>query len=209
MDYWKIGIIVYFAVLIATFIPVALAIAKKVKLNPGGSDFDESQHFDEPAKKLLNQHYSRIQGTLLFWKNQASFYNALHHYCLVWTIPSAVAIPVLTPFIKDGNFSKIAVTIISAVTAILLAFHKGLKVQDNLKAYRHGESEFYDLVRQLLDRPKSFGENQEKQLEAYFKEIARIRRFVRNAETDNLGSLDDARTELAKRRQANELHLNS
>ena len=76
-------------------------------------------------------------------------YKALHYYSLVWTIPSAVLIPVLTPWIADGNFSKIAVTLVAAATAVLLAFHKGLKVEDNLKAYRHGESEFYDLVRRV------------------------------------------------------------
>ena len=113
-------------------------------------------------------------------------------------------IPVLTPFIESENFSKIAITILSAATAVQLAFHRGLKVEDNLKAYRHGESEFYDLMRRLLDRPKSLGDSEAKQLEAYFREVARIRKFVRNAETDNLGTLDDARNELEKRRKDND-----
>jgi hypothetical protein len=92
--------------------------------------------------------------------------------------------------------------LVSAITAVLLAFHKGLKVEDGLKAYRHGESEFYDLVRKLLDQPQSLGKSQKEQIDVYFEEVARIRRFVRNAETDNLGTLDDARTELDKRRKA-------
>ena len=200
---WEIGIIVYLFVLIISFIPVAIAIMRKVTLKEGGAGFNENPYFHQESKDLLNQHYSRIQGTLGYWKNQAALYKALHYYCLIWTIPSAILIPVLTPFISDGNYSKIAITILSAATAVLLAFHRGLKVEDNLKAYRHGESEFYDLVRQLLDRPYSLGENQSEQLDAYFKEVARIRRFVRNAETDNLGTLDDARAELEKRRHMN------
>ena len=127
----------------------------------------------------------------------------MHYYSLLWTIPSAVLIPVLTPWISDGDFSKVTVTLVSAVTAVLLAFHKGLKVEDNLKAYRHGESEFYDLVRRLLDQPLTLGGNQAEQIDVYFDEVARIRRFVRNAETDNLGTLDDARAELDKRRKSN------
>jgi len=206
MNFWETGSAIYLSLLIISFYPVAKAIAKKVILNPGGSSFDESSYFDEEAKKLLNQHYSRIQGTLGYWKNQASLYKALHYYSLLWTIPSAVLIPVLTPWIADGDFSKVAVTLVSAATAVLLAFHKGLKVEDNLKAYRHGESEFYDLVRRLLDQPHTFGENQKEQIDVYFNEASRIRRFVRNAETDNLGMLDDARAELDKRRKTNNAH---
>jgi len=200
VESWKIGILVYLALIIGTLFPVIRAIFKKVTLHPGGASFADSPHFDDDTKALLDQHYTRIMGTLGYWKNQASMYKALHFYCLIWTIPSAVIIPVLTPFITDGNYSKISVTLIAATTAILLAFHRGLKVEDNLKAYRHGESEFYDLVRRLLDRPASLGDTPEKQINAYFDEVARIRRFVRNAETDNLGTLDDARSELKKRR---------
>jgi len=203
MDSWKIGSIVYLALLAITFRPVAKALARKVELNPSGAGFDESPYFDDEAKILLDQHYSRIKGTLGYWKNQAALCKSLHYYCLIWTIPSAIIIPVLTPFIADGNFSKETVTLISAVTAVLLAFHKGLKVEYNLKAYRHGESEFYDLVRRLLDRPHSLGKEQTEQIDTYFTEVARIRRFVRNAETDNLGTLDDARAELDKRRNGN------
>ncbi len=203
MDLWKIGSIIYLFFIVSSFYPVFKAILKKVELNPGGASFDESQCFSDENKTLLNQHYSRILGTLGYWKNQASLYKRLHYYSLIWTIPSAIIIPVLTPWIEDGNFSKVAVTIVSAVTAILLAFHKGLKVEDNLKAYRHGESEFYDLVRKLLDQPSSLGKDETEQINIYFEEVARIRRFVRNAETDNLGVLDDARSELDKRRKDN------
>jgi len=203
MDYWIVAGALYLIFIIGSFWPVAQALAKKVELNPGGASFDDSPHFDDDHKALLKQHYSRIMGTLGYWKNQASLYKSVHHYCLIWTIPSAVIIPVLTPFIETGNASKGTVTLISAITAVLFAFHRGLKVEDNLRAYRHGESEFYDLVRRLLDRPESMGEDQQDQLSKYFDDVERVRRFVRNAETDNLGTLDEAKNELAKRRVAN------
>lgn len=82
-------------------------------------------------------------------------------------------------------------TVISTHTALLIAFHRALKIENNFKAFRHGESEFYDLYRRLLDRPKSFGDSEEKQIETYFIEVENIRRAVRIAETDNLPMIDD------------------
>jgi hypothetical protein len=172
---------------------------KKVKLYPGGSSFSESPHFSEETINLLNQHYSRLQGTLIFWKNQASKYHRFHFYCLGWTIPSAILIPIVTQSIDGSPLSKLFLTIVSTHTAILLSFHKGFKIENNLKAFRHGESEFYDLYRRLLDRPLSFGDTEEKRLENYFAEVETIRKYVRNAETDNFPTLEEARDTFKKK----------
>jgi hypothetical protein len=202
-DPWIVGILIYLTALLAALRPVIRALRKKVELAPPGDGIEQSPHFSEEAKTLLIQHYSRIRGTLGYWKNQASLYKALHFYSVLWTIPSAILIPILTQGVECNNFSKSAVTIVAGVTAILLAFHKGLKVEDNLKAYRHGESEFYDLYRRLLDRPDTFGTVEVEQLATYFDEVERARRFVRNAETDNLATVDDARAQLEQLRKKN------
>lgn len=194
MNYWVLFLILYVLASIITFIPTFKAIIRKVSLHPGGSSFDESSHFSLEAKEALTQHYSRLQGTLIFWKNQAEKYRNFHYYCLCWTIPSSIIIPILTQYITADNFySKLLITVISSHTAILLAFHRGFKVDSNFKSFRHGESEFYDLYRRLLDRPLSFGENEKTQLEVYFLEVESIRRFVRNAETDNMPSMEDGK----------------
>ena len=73
------------------------------------------------------------------------------------------------------------------------AFHRGLKIEENYRAFRHGESEFYDLFRRILDRPEALGKDSQHQLEAYIVETETIRRFVRNAETNNMATLDEAR----------------
>jgi hypothetical protein len=200
MNQWLIASTIYIIIAVLTFIPTLKAILKKVKLYPGGASFDESPHFSEDAKKLLNQHYSRIQGTLLFWKNEANKYTRFHFYCLWWTIPSATLIPIVTQLIDGTPYSKLFLTIVSSHTAIILSFHKGFKVENNLKAFRHGESEFYDLYRRLLDRPLSFGDTEAKQLESYFSEVAIIRKYVRNAETDNFAVLsEEVKTSLDKK----------
>lgn len=188
---WIDFIIIYVFLAIITFIPTLRAIFKRVKLNPGGDSFKVSLYFSQNQKSLLEQHYSRIQGTLGFWKNQAEKYKNFHYYCLFWTIPSSIIIPIIIQSMNDNNLSKMLLTIISTHTAILIAFHRGFKVEDNSKAFRLGESEFYDTYRRILDRPSSFGKNPDEQIENYFKQVEEIRKFVRNAETDNFPKIDN------------------
>lgn len=133
---------------------------------------------------------------MIYWKNQAAKFEALHYYCLLWTIPSAVIIPILTQSVSDKDYSKLFLTIVSAVTALLLSFHSGFKLEESFKAFRHGESEFYDMYRRLLDRPAAFGETEEEQIAQYFQDVEVLRRFVRNAETKNLATLDEAREKI-------------
>lgn len=188
---WLIFFITYSVIAIVTFMPVFCAIVQKVKLNPGGDSFQSSIYFSEEEKMILEQHYTRIYGTLVFWKNQSEKYRRFHLYTLLWTIPSSVLIPLITQFISSDNLSKEFLTLVSTFTAILLAFHRGLKIEDNYKSFRHGESEFYDTYRRLLDRPNSFGTTKEEQIKNYFQQVEQIRRFVRKAETDNLATADE------------------
>ncbi|MBN1041474.1 hypothetical protein DVW07_05280 [Clostridium botulinum] len=188
---WIDFIIIYVFFAIVTFSPTLKAIFKRVKLNPGGDSFEMSTYFSEEEKKLLKQHYSRLQGTLGFWKNQAEKYKNFHYYYLFWTIPSSIMIPIIIQTTNYSDFSKILLTIISTHTAILLAFHRGFKVEENFKAFRLGESEFYDTYRRILDRPSAFGRSHEEQIQNYFKQVEEIRKFVRNAETDNFPTVDD------------------
>ena len=195
MNTWALFTIGYIICVVLTFIPTFKAIIRKVKLHPGGQSFEKSPHFSNEGKELLIQHYSRLQGTLIFWKNQAEKYRNFHYYCLCWTIPSSLIIPILIQGMSSENFdsSNLLVTIISSHTALLLAFHSGFKVDNNFKAFRHGESEFYDLYRRLLDRPSSFGIDESTQIQAYFTEVESIRKFIRNAETDNMPSIEDGK----------------
>lgn len=194
MNVWLIALIIYLLFALITFFPTLIAILKKVQLHPGGDSFDTSIHFSDEAKNLLNQHYSRINGTLIFWKNQAEKYRHFHYYCLCWTIPSSIVIPILTQYISDDMYAKILLTVISSHTAILLAFHRGFKVDKNFNAFRSGESEFYDVYRRMLDRPYTFGSLEEEQLNSYFEKVEMIRKNVRKAETDNLPTVEDGKT---------------
>lgn len=191
---WVKAIICFLFLVLITFIPVLKALLKKVELHPGGESFADSPYFSEKNKELLKQHYSRIYGTLIFWKNKAEWHKRFHYYTICWTIPISILIPVVSQIIDSSFESKLFLTIISTHTALLIAFHRALKIENNYKAFRHGESEFYDLYRRLLDRPLSFGTSEEEQLDTYFIEVENIRRSVRMAETDNLPIIDERKS---------------
>ncbi|MBX4267551.1 DUF4231 domain-containing protein [Clostridium estertheticum] len=203
---WIDFIVIYLCLAVFTFVPTLKAIFKRIKLHPGGDSFNTSLHFTEAEKSLLEQHYSRIQGTLVFWKNQAEKYRNFHYYCLFWTIPSSIMIPIIIQAMNNSNVTKILLTIISTHTAILIAFHRGFKVEENFKAFRLGESEFYDTYRRILDQPITFGETHEEQLQNYFKQVEQIRKLVRNAETDNFPTVDNR---VDKKNQELTNHLNT
>jgi len=69
-----------------------------------------------------------------------------------------------------------------------------MKISDGMKAFRHGESEFFDLYRRLLDRPRLFGNDEDEQIDNYFSEVERIRRLVRNTETENIPDVESIKT---------------
>jgi len=188
---WTIAIICYIIFSVLTFIPVVVAMLKKVKLHDGGQSFAESPHFSEESKELLQQHYSRIHGTLIFWKNKAEWHKRFHYYTLFWTIPVSILIPIITQSLDATMESKLFLTIISSHIALLFAFHRALKVENNFKAFRHGESEFYDLYRRLLDRPLTFGNTEREQIDNYFSDVDKIRKSVRVAETDNFPMVEN------------------
>ncbi len=190
MNTWLILTICYVVLAFLSFIPTLKAITQKIKLHDGGASFQDSPYFSEEAKKQLAQHESRIQGTLFFWKKEATKYKNFHYYGVIWTILSSTLIPILAQYIDDDPMSKLLITVISSHTALLLAFHRALKVDKNFQAFRQGESEFYDLRRRLLDRPQTFGSTEKKQIELYFDQVETIRKYIRNAETDNFPSLD-------------------
>lgn len=183
---------------VLTFAPTLIALLKGVPLNPGGASFNDCVHFSDNGRKQLADHYSRLMGTLGFWKKRAEVYTSFHYYCVIWSILSSWAVPVIASIGTQPNdagiYSKAFLVLVSSHVALALSFHKGLKIADGMKAFRHGESEFYDLYRRLLDRPKMFGDNETTQIDTYFAEVEKIRRLVRNSETESLPSTDDIKT---------------
>lgn len=193
MDPWLVAIIAYGGAASLTFAPTIMALLQPVKLNPGGKSFEESPHFSTEAKERLISHYTRMNGTLGFWKNKAALYTRFHYYSICWTILSAWAVPLIGAIAPqtEGSLSKWLVVAVSSHVALALSLHRGMKVAEGMKAFRHGESEFYDLYRRLLDRPQTLGSTENEQVDNYFQEVETIRKFVRHAETQTIPDLDE------------------
>lgn len=185
MNPWMLAIIIHLAVAALTFLPVLTALLRKVTLLNGGAGPDDSPVFTVEAKERLKQNHSRMMGTLVFWKQQAEFYKRFHYYSLSWVIPSTVLLPFLAQAITNDQYSKWFLSGVSALCAVLLSFHQWLKVEQNFKAFRQGESAYYDLRRRMLDRPRSFGDTEEAQLDRYFSAVEELRQNIRDAEINN------------------------
>jgi hypothetical protein len=190
-DDWLVATAAYCMMAFLTFLPILAALLRQVKLKPGGDSFADSPHFSNEAKERLEQHYTRIQGTLIFWKNKAEWNRRFHYYTVCWTLLISLVIPVMVTFVDIESYARIFLIIIALHSAVILGFHRALKIENNYKAFRYGESEFYDMYRRMLDRPESFGGSEEERLEAYFIETERIRRYVRSAEIDNFPGLEE------------------
>lgn len=187
---WNLAIGIYLVLAIGSLIPTLIAVLRKVKLNPDGKGYEASTYFEQEDKERLIQHYSRINGTLGYWKNQAEKYRRFNNYTLFWTILVSILIPIISQQIGVGS-SKWFLTIISTHTALILGFHKGFKVEKNYQAFRLAESSFYDLRRELLDIPENFGGTPKEQIDSFFKKAQRIRKNARQAEIDNTPKIYD------------------
>ncbi len=95
MDVFEIISFCYLVIALLTLVPTIKNHVTGVKLNPGGASFGSSTHFSDENKKRLSDHYSRLQGTLGFWKKKAQLYTSFHYYCVIWTILSAWAVPIV------------------------------------------------------------------------------------------------------------------
>lgn len=195
MDYWRASIFMYLAIAILTLLPTLFALFRGVRPNPAGISFDKTTTFSSEVRRRLSEHYSRLEGTLGFWKKRAAIFTRFHYYCVCWTIVSSWAAPLIASIAPqvEGSASKWLLVTVSGHVALALAFHRGLKVAEGMKAFRHGESEFYDLYRRLLDRPHMFGKTEEAQVRRYFSEVERVRKLVRNAETETVPDVESIR----------------
>ena len=189
-DVWLFFLLFVIIAIIITSFYILFAYFKKIKLQDAGtSGFENSKKFSQEIKDELEQHDSRIRGTLVFWKNKAAFYGRLFNCTILWSIFSSIIVPILIQFNDNSIYSKLKITLLSLPTAILIAITKSFKAEELYKSFRMSESAFYDIRRRLLDSPSSFGENEKKQVENYYKEVEKIRQDARKAEIKNFPSI--------------------
>ena len=196
MEDWLVATIVYCIVATITFLPVVTGTLKKIDVKKriekeGFKDTFNDADFSAEGKKRLQAHLERTLGALLYWKKRAEWHRRFHFYVLCWTLPISIVIPVMITFIDLELYSKLFLTMISLHSALILGFHRALKIESNYRAFKYGKSEFCDMLRRILDRPESFGATEEERLETYFIETERLRKYMRSAEVDNFPGLEE------------------
>lgn len=145
--------------------------------------------FTDEQKKRLNQHYSRIVGTLGYWKNRAAKHYRFHLYTIIWTTLISISLPILVQSLGDDESSKILLTTVSLHSALLIGFHRVFKVERNYQSFRTAESEFYDLRRSFLDNPLKHKTNMDEAIDDFFEAVSKLRILARKEEIDNSPSL--------------------
>jgi len=55
----------------------------------------------------------------------------------------------------------------------------------------------------MMDRPESFGAMEDTQLATYFDAVENVRKYIRNAEIDNLPTMEQVRSQLESEQASN------
>jgi hypothetical protein len=121
------------------------------ELNPTGVWFDETDRLGT-EKTRVREHYSRIKGTLRFWKNKAAAHQRLHSARVLWSLVSAVSLPVLVQrFDKSNPWSVLFMTMLTSWSGFIVSLAYTLKSEEKYQGFRQQESDYYDAGRHLLD----------------------------------------------------------
>lgn len=182
-DIW---ILLFGAVIIGaiiTILPIILAFLKKVKLHKVAKWFEEADAFEEQKQRLID-HELRMLGTLVYWKNKAASHNRVHTARIIWSLISAVALPVIVQFYDKTNPWSIAfLTVLTVFSGFIVLLEHALKSASMCKGFRQCESDYYDLARALLDFPAQTSEGRKEQVNEFLQKVERIRKAGRKVET--------------------------
>lgn len=181
--WWKAGTFVLGVGIVSTIIPIIWGFLIFTNLHDPGNWFDTSDELSAFRSRLVS-HYSRITGTLKYWKSKASAHNRLYSAQVIWATLSSVVLPVLVQFFdKTTNWPTIFLTILTTWNGVLLALTYILNSRELYRGFRQQESDFYDESRRLLNEAKSDDPNLEEKIEEYIRSVASIRRVGRRVET--------------------------
>lgn len=182
-DWWLAGVVVLIIAIVTTLIPIVFGYFSFVELNDPGEWFDTAEQLGSEKERVIT-HYSRIIGTLRFWKSRAAAHHRLHLARVIWSLLSAVLLPVLVQFYdKSNTWAVLFMTILTTWTGIIVALAFTLKSEEKYQGYRQQESDFYDISRKLLDLSKRGDPKLEKKIDAYIEIVSEIRKIGRKVET--------------------------
>lgn len=171
--------------MVCTIVPISHAFLKRVQLNEVGPWFHNAKQFGDQQQRLVD-HFTRIRGTLVFWKNKAAAHHRLDMARVIWSLISAVGLPVLIQFFDPLNpWSVGFLTGLTTWTGFIVALAYTMKSEQTYQGLRQQESDYYDISRNLLDFTKADAKDLEKTIVVYFRTVEPIRQTGRNVETSS------------------------
>lgn len=180
--WWQAGCLVLSVGIISTLIPILHSFLEFGELFEPGDWFDTSEELIEHRDRLMS-HYSRIKGTLKFWKNKAATHQRLHYCQVIWGALTGVALPVLVQYFEKTTWPTLFMTAITTWNAVLLTLSFTLKSREQYRGFRQQESDFYDESRRLLNTAKKDDPELAQKVEEYIRLVSSIRRVGRRVET--------------------------
>jgi hypothetical protein len=183
-DWWRAGITALTVSIAVTIVPIVVSFLGISRLNPQERWFDTADYLG-PQKERVEDHFSRMVGTLMYWKSKAAAHYRLHLARVVWSLASAVSLPVLIQrYEPDNAWSVIFMTMLTTWTGFVVALAYTLKSEEKYQGFRQQESDFYDVSRRLLDSARGkTDEDLRTQVDQYIREVNEVRKVGRRVET--------------------------
>src|SRR5215471_9555213 len=144
---WAFAILWYAVALLTTSIPIVISLVRKASTDVdliyktiAGVD-----HLDEAAKRRIRTSLDLLSADLIAWNKLGQVYRRFQFYSVTWTILASVLVPILAQAIDGSVEAKWFLTLVSVHASLLLAFNKGLSVDDKVKLYRDAQNDLSDL----------------------------------------------------------------
>lgn len=182
-SFWAAGIATLMVSIVGTAIPIAYAMLHKVDVNVAPVWIENTTNLGEQHDRV-KEHYGRIKGTLVYWKNEAAAYHRLDTARVIWSLISAVALPVLIQYYDQSDtLANAFLTILTTWTGLIVSLAYTLKAEQRYQGMRQQESDFYDIARNLLDSTSPDDLQLKEKVDEYIKRVEAIRRTARKVET--------------------------
>lgn len=188
---WASALAALAVAIVATAVPVANAFLNKVALDEAPVWMENAKNLGVQRERILD-HYARLKGTLVYWKNEAAAHQRLHLSSVIWSLLSAVLLPVLVQFYdaKD-SWANAFMTVITTWTGLVVALAYTLKSEHRYQGMRQQESDYYDMARKFLDSLRENDPDLDAKVEHYLRATDAIRRTARKVETGSPPSASD------------------
>lgn len=181
-DPWQVASVGLAAGIVITVLSVGQAFLNQVRLDEAPRWVEEVTNLGSQADRMRD-HFSRMKGTLVFWKNEAKAHYRLDVARVVWSLLSAVLLPVLVQLYDTAIWANVFMTTFTTWTGLVVALAYTMKSEQRYQGMRQQESDYYDLTRHLLDFAKPDDPNLEAKVDQYIADVEKIRQAARRVET--------------------------